>query len=79
MNSEGKSSKDRGGSDAALDPIVQYFMKDRGRAYQLAIALNIKPQAVYQWKRTPIERVRDVERITGISRHILRPDIYGEQ
>jgi len=38
--------------------------------------LGISSQAVSQWKRVPAERVLDVERITGVSRHELRPDIY---
>lgn len=37
---------------------------------------NITPQAVSQWQRVPVKRVLDVERVTGIPRHILRPDIY---
>lgn len=28
-------------------------------------------------RRVPAERVLDVERVTGISRHELRPDLYG--
>lgn len=44
----------------------------------LARALNgdITPQAVSQWKQVPAERVLDVERATGVSRHRLRPDLY---
>jgi DNA-binding transcriptional regulator YdaS (Cro superfamily) len=43
----------------------------------LAPALGgISPQAVSQWKRVPSERVLDVERVTGISRSELRPDLY---
>lgn len=38
---------------------------------------NLTPQAISQWKKVPAERVLDVERITGISRHDLRPDIFG--
>ena len=37
---------------------------------------GLTPQAVSQWKRVPVERVLDVERITGVPRHELRPDIY---
>lgn len=39
---------------------------------------DVSPQAVSQWKKVPAERVLDVERITGISRHELRPDVFGE-
>jgi DNA-binding transcriptional regulator YdaS (Cro superfamily) len=42
----------------------------------LAKMLGIKPQAVQQWKRAPVGRVLNIERITGVSRHLLRPDIY---
>lgn len=31
--------------------------------------------AVSQWDKVPAERLPDVERITGIPRHVLRPDI----
>jgi DNA-binding transcriptional regulator YdaS (Cro superfamily) len=43
----------------------------------LARALGkITPQAVSQWLRVPVGRVLEVERITGIPRSELRPDIY---
>jgi DNA-binding transcriptional regulator YdaS (Cro superfamily) len=48
-----------------------------GGASGLARALgDITPQAVSQWKRVPSERVIDVERLTGVSRQELRPDLY---
>ena len=42
-------------------------------------ALKITPQAISQWDRVPAERVLALERITGVSRYSLRPDIYGER
>ena len=33
-------------------------------------------QAIEQWKRCPPARAIEVEKLTGISRHELRPDIY---
>ena len=42
----------------------------------LGNALGISPQAISQWGKVPAERVLDVERITGVSRHQLRPDLY---
>lgn len=45
----------------------------------LAQALGgLTPQAVSQWRRIPAERTIDVERITGVSRHELRPDLYPD-
>lgn len=43
----------------------------------LAKRLGISCAAVSQWRRVPVARVLEVERITGVSRHDLRPDIYG--
>lgn len=48
----------------------------RGARKKLAIILGVTPGAISQWKRIPAERVLDVERATGVSRHTLRPDIY---
>ena len=44
---------------------------------ELARRLEISPTAVRKWRaRIPAERVLDVERITGVSRCDLRPDLY---
>jgi DNA-binding transcriptional regulator YdaS (Cro superfamily) len=42
----------------------------------LAVALGISGEAVNNWKRVPVERVLEVEKITGVPREELRPDIY---
>lgn len=49
----------------------------------LAAALSqsgerISSQAVSKWFRVPAERVLEVERLTGVSRYELRPDVYGD-
>jgi DNA-binding transcriptional regulator YdaS (Cro superfamily) len=38
--------------------------------------LGISSAAVSQWEQVPPLRVLDVERITGVPRHELRPDLY---
>lgn len=43
---------------------------------ELAMRLKIKPQAVSQWTRVPVGRVPEVEAVTGIPRHELRPDFW---
>ena len=78
MKSAGKSAASDGAGKSGLDPIVQYFIKNRGQALALAAELGITSQAIYQWEKTPANRVLEVEKFTGISRHILRPDIFGE-
>jgi len=45
----------------------------------LAAQLGVRYQSIQDWLavgRIPAERVLAVEKATGISRHVLRPDIY---
>jgi DNA-binding transcriptional regulator YdaS (Cro superfamily) len=48
----------------------------RGALSQLAVELGVTAQAVHLWEVVPIQRVLEVERITGISRRRLRPDYF---
>jgi len=48
----------------------------------LADKLGISTQAVHKMHKTgrvPAERVLEIEKITGVSRHDLRPDIYPHE
>lgn len=45
----------------------------------LASPLGITPQAVSQWEKVPPLRVLEVERVSGVSRHELRPDLYPDE
>ena len=56
--------------------LVKRVIAAAGSGAKLAAQLGIRRQAVYLWYRVPIEHVREVERITGIARHELRPDVY---
>lgn len=49
------------------------------RRIDLAVALGVDKSLVTRWAqgRVPAERVADVERVTGIPREKLRPDIFG--
>lgn len=57
--------------------IVTKAAEKAGGVVALSRELGIKHTAMYSWKRVPAERVADIERVTGISRHELRPDIFG--
>jgi len=62
---------------ANKDPALLRAIEAVGTAGDLAAKIGVSPQALSQWKRVPVNRVLDVERITRISRHELRPDIFG--
>jgi DNA-binding transcriptional regulator YdaS (Cro superfamily) len=47
-----------------------------GNATALAHKLGVTRQALSQWAVVPVLRILDVERITGIPRHELRPDMH---
>jgi DNA-binding transcriptional regulator YdaS (Cro superfamily) len=47
-----------------------------GSKYRLAQLLGIKPTSVQEWRRVPLQRVIDVERVTGVNRSVLRPEMY---
>lgn len=38
---------------------------------------GVTPQAVWRWRRVPAEHALAIEKLTGIPRERLRPDIFG--
>ncbi len=60
---------------AALNRAIE----NAGSMTALAKALGIKPPSISEWKqnkRVSHKRVLDIEALTGVPRHELRPDIY---
>lgn len=60
-------------NDAELKKVIDMA----GGQLALARYLGISQAAISQWRRIPHLRVLEVEKLTGISRHVLRPDIFG--
>ncbi|WP_019905683.1 YdaS family helix-turn-helix protein [Methylobacterium sp. 77] len=60
-----------------IDDALQLACEKAGGRKALAAAIGVTRQAIEQSRRVPAERVLDVERISKVSRHDLRPDIYG--
>lgn len=58
------------------DPALERAKKQAGGANKLAAGLAITPQALSQWDKVPPLRVLEVERLSGVPREELRPDIY---
>jgi DNA-binding transcriptional regulator YdaS (Cro superfamily) len=57
-------------------PLQKYLKAERGRLTRLALALNITPAAINQWKIIPADKLVAISRETGIPRQELRPDLY---
>ena len=58
---------------------LQNAIEAAGTAAELAKKLGITAQALSQWRVVPPNRVLEIERITGVSRHELRPDLYPRE
>lgn len=48
----------------------------KGLQAEVARGLGVTRAAVTKWVKVPAERLLDVERITGIPREQLRPDLF---
>jgi DNA-binding transcriptional regulator YdaS (Cro superfamily) len=58
---------------------IQRAAREAGGQSSLARHLGCTPQAIQRMcasGRVPAERVLQIEKVTGVSRHELRPDLY---
>ncbi len=55
---------------------LELAIKAAGGIRSLARRLDVSQPAVSTWKRIPANRVLSIESITGLSRQVLRPDLY---
>jgi len=60
--------------DLGLDEAIRVA----GGVGALARKIGISQPSVSNWERIPAERVVSVETVTGVSRAVLRPDLYAE-
>lgn len=58
---------------------IQQAAEKIGGIVKLSLALGLSRGAAAQWRRVPAERVLEVERLTGVPKEILRPDLYPVQ
>ncbi len=59
------------------DPGLQSAIETVGGISALARALGLAQPSVSAWQRIPADRVVSIETITGLSRTVLRPDLFG--
>jgi DNA-binding transcriptional regulator YdaS (Cro superfamily) len=55
---------------------VQAAVDAAGGYRSLARLLGITHQAIIQWEKVPASRMLEIERLTGVQREVLRPDLY---
>lgn len=63
--------------DEKTDSGLRKAILAAGSQTALADALGITQSAIAQWDKVPVQRVHQVESLTGVSRYELRPDIFG--
>ena len=59
------------------DPGLEEAVRAMGGYGALARGLGITQPSVSSWRQIPAARVLDIEALTGISRTVLRPDLYA--
>jgi TorA maturation chaperone TorD len=60
--------------DAGLEEAI----RAAGGVGALAQRIGISQPSVSNWSRVPAERIAVVEAVTGVTRAVLRPDLFGE-
>jgi DNA-binding transcriptional regulator YdaS (Cro superfamily) len=60
------------------DPGLEEAVRAMGGVGALARGLGISQPSVSSWRHVPAARVLDIEALTGVSRTVLRPDLYPE-
>ena len=60
-----------------MDDLITWLDMERGRRKALCLHLGIKQNNLSQWREVPPKLARQVEDFTGISRHLLAPEVFG--
>lgn len=62
-----------------MDEALREAIVRAGGMRALGRKLGISHRAIGGWQRCPVLRVLEIERLTGVSRYRLRPDVYPEE
>jgi len=57
---------------------LQEAIRAAGGVTELARRIGVTQPSVSNWRRVPAERVLAVEEVTGVTRDLLRPDLYAD-
>lgn len=62
---------------AVMSSMTKIAIKRAGGAPLVARELGLTRQAITKWEEVPAKHVLAIERLSGVTRYELRPDIYG--
>ena len=57
---------------------LKWAIEIAGSQVKLAKLLGITHQAINKWQTVPVHHLIAIERVTGVHRSLLRPDLYEE-
>lgn len=60
-----------------MEKLLEHIRAQRGRLRDLSKDLSVSPSTILTWKQVPPLYCLKIEKLTGVSRYDLRPDIYG--
>ena len=55
---------------------LKIAIKTAGGLRAFGRLLGISHQAIAQWDKIPAERLLEIERLTGVPRGVMRPDLF---
>lgn len=61
------------------NPVINVAAKKVGGIVALSQALGLSRAAASQWTEIPTDHLDKIERLTGIPREVLRPDIFRKR
>jgi len=61
-----------------MDSGLQAAVNAVGTRYRLSQLVGVVPSSVLRWTKIPAGRIVQVEKVTGVPREVLRPDLYRQ-
>lgn len=75
-NTPAADAKRRPRRRAKADPGLEAAILSVGGVVIMSELIGTSHANISQWGRCPAERVPQVSKVSGIPRHVLRPDLY---
>jgi len=61
-----------------IDAGLRKAIEAAGSKYRMAAGLGVNRSTIGRWERVPAELCAKIEKLYGVPRAVLRPDLFGE-